>query len=134
MSTTTTSASDVLSQLGELLGNEVFQTFTPTIDSILSDIQANPAEWTNPATAIIKGTAAVTALTANLPTLENTAVNGAASLVQFLWTALGQKIAAAANAAVAAAPAASTAAAVTPPAISTQVGSLGQTIMSQLGK
>lgn len=126
------SASDVLTQLGALLGNEVFSTFTPTITSILSDIQANPAEWTNPASAAIKGAAAVATLTAGLPTLENSAVTGAASLVQFLWLGIGQKIASVGNAAVAAAPAAP-ATPVAPPTVAAQTQAVGATIMGALG-
>lgn len=130
MSTPSTSPSDFLSQLGDLLGNEVFQTFSPTVGSILQDIQANPAEWTNPATAVIKGTAAVAALTADLPTLQNTAVNGAAQLVGFLWTAVGQHIASQAAASVAAAPVPGTP--VAAPAVGAEIGALGASLTAGL--
>src|SRR5579863_8727381 len=85
-------ASQVLSQIGSLLAEEAFQAFNPVIGATLADIAANPSEWTNPATAAVKGAAAVANLTAALPTLEGSAVTGAAQLVATLWNAVGTKV------------------------------------------
>lgn len=85
------SASDVLKQLGALFAEEAFQAFNPVIGNTLADIAANPAQWTNPATAVIKGAAAVANLAAAVPNLEAEAVTGAAQLVATLWQAVGSK-------------------------------------------
>lgn len=90
----TTSASTIFSQLAALAGEDVFQNVVPVINSALADIEANPATWTNPATAIIKGNAFLANLLATLPTIENTAVTGAAQLVGAVITGLNAKLAA----------------------------------------
>jgi hypothetical protein len=88
-------ASQVFSQLAALAEQDVFTNALPVISSALSDIQANPASWTNPATAILKGNAFLANLTATLPTIENSAVMGAAQLVGAIVTSLNAKLVAA---------------------------------------
>jgi hypothetical protein len=86
------SASTIFSQIAELAGNDVFTAVVPVINSALADIEANPAEWTNPVTAIAKGNAFLANLVATLPTIENNAVTGAGQLVQAVVTGLAAKL------------------------------------------
>lgn len=92
----TTSASTVLSQIAALAGEDIFTNVVPVITSALADIEANPATWTNPATAIIKGNAFLANVLATLPTIESTAVTGAAQLVGAIITGVNAKLVAAA--------------------------------------
>lgn len=94
-----TSASTIFSQLAALAGNDVFTNVVPVIGAALADIEANPSEWTNPVTAIIKGNAFLANLTATLPTIESSAVTGAAQLVGAIVTGLQSKLTASAAAA-----------------------------------
>jgi hypothetical protein len=103
------SASTIFSQLAALAGEDVFTNVIPVINSALADIEANPATWTNPATAIIKGNAFLANMVATLPTIEASAVTGAAQLVGAIITGLNAKLAA-------------TAASVTPATIASEIG------------
>ena len=90
------SASQIFSQLAALAGEDVFTNVVPVINSALADIEANPQTWVNPATAIIKGNAFFANVLATLPTIEGSAVTGAAQLVGAIVTGLNAKLAAAA--------------------------------------
>src|SRR5271167_612054 len=92
---TTLTASQVFTQLAQLAGQDVLQNALPVITSTLADIEANPQTWVNPASAILKGNAFLTSLLATLPTIEGTAVTGAAQLVGALITSLNAKLVAA---------------------------------------
>lgn len=98
----TLTASEVFSQLAALAGQDVFTNVVPLISATLADIEANPASWVNPATAIIKGNQFLANLTATLPTIETSAVTGAAQLVGAIITGLNAKLAAAATSVTAA--------------------------------
>jgi D-aminopeptidase len=79
---TTSSTDTALSQLGELLLNNVVVAAMPVISSALADIAANPAVWTNPASGFLKGTAVLAELQATLPQIENTSTTTLANVVQ----------------------------------------------------
>lgn len=94
---TTLTASQVFSQLAALAGQDVFQNVLPVVTSALADIEANPQTWVNPASAILKGNAFLVNIMATLPTMESTAVTGAAQLVGAIVTSLNAKLVAAAG-------------------------------------
>jgi len=94
---TTLTASQVFTQLAELAGQDVFQNVLPIVTSTLADIEANPQTWVNPASAILKGNAFLVNIMATLPTMESTAVTGAAQLVGAIITAVNAKLVAAAG-------------------------------------
>lgn len=86
--------STLLKSFGDILLNDAYKAFNPVIGPALADIAANPAVWTNPVTATVKGMAVVAQLAAAVPTLESTAVTGAAQLVGSLWAEIGAQFAA----------------------------------------
>lgn len=90
---TTSSAETALAQLGELLVNNVVVAAMPIVASTLADIEANPAEWTNPATVFLKGTSVLGQFEGALPGLENASVNTLASVVQAIIAAGVAKLA-----------------------------------------
>ena len=92
------SALQVFSQLAALAEQDVFTNAVPVINSTLANIQANPAQWTNPLSAGLLANKFLVDLTATLPTLENSAVSGAAQLVGAILTAVNAKLTAAAGA------------------------------------
>jgi hypothetical protein len=87
--------SNIFDDLASLAASEVFPPVMTLVNSTLADIQANPQEWINPASATVKGTAFVANLVATLPTIENAAVPAAAQLVSALLTTLSSKLTAA---------------------------------------
>jgi len=97
MSTVTATPTNIFAQLAELAASEAFPPVLSLITATLSDIQTNPQEWVNPASATIKGTAFVANLVATLPTIENAAVPAAAQLVSAIFTTLSARLTAAAG-------------------------------------
>jgi hypothetical protein len=91
------SASQVFSQLAALAEQDVFTNAVPVINSTLANIQANPAQWTNPLSAGLLANQFLVNLTATLPNLQNSAVTGAAQLVGAILTAVNTKLVAAAG-------------------------------------
>jgi hypothetical protein len=87
-----TPAPSIFSQLASIAENDLFTAVVPVIGSALADIQANPAQWTNPATAIMKGNAFLADLVATLPNLEAISVTQAAQLVSAVITGLQSKL------------------------------------------
>jgi hypothetical protein len=94
---TTLTAEQVFSQLAQLAQQDIFQNAVPVISSTLANIQANPAEWTNPLSAGLLANQFLVNLTATLPNLQNSAVAGAAQLVGAILTAVNTKLVAAAG-------------------------------------
>jgi CO dehydrogenase/acetyl-CoA synthase delta subunit len=88
----TLTASEVFSQLAALAEQDIFVNALPVINTTLANIQANPAQWTNPLSASLLANKFLVDLTATLPSLENTAVSGAATLVGALLTAINAKL------------------------------------------
>lgn len=86
-------ASQIFSQLAQLAASEAFPPVLTLVNSTLADIEANPQEWVNPASATIKGTAFVANLVATLPSIENAAVPAAAQLISAALTAISAKLA-----------------------------------------
>ena len=97
MSTVTASPTNIFSQLAELVASQAFPPVLSLVTATLADIQTNPQEWVNPASATIKGTAFVANLMATLPAVENAAVPAAAQLVSAIFTTLSAKLVAAAG-------------------------------------
>jgi hypothetical protein len=89
-------ASQVFSQLAQLAEQNIFTNAVPVINSTLLNIEANPAQWTNPLSAALLGNQFLVNLLATLPSLENSAVTSAATLVQSVLTTVNTKIEAAA--------------------------------------
>jgi len=89
-----TTASSIFAQLAQLAASEAFPPVLTLVNSTLADIEANPAEWVNPASATIKGTAFVANLVATLPAIENAAVPAAAQLISAALAAISAKLAA----------------------------------------
>jgi len=89
-----TTASSIFAQLAQLAASEAFPPVLTLVNSTLADIEANPAEWVNPASATIKGTAFVANLVATLPAIENAAVPAAAQLISAALDAISAKLAA----------------------------------------
>jgi hypothetical protein len=88
-------ASQVFSQLAQLAASEVFPPVITLVNSTLSDIETNPQEWVNPASAIVKGNAFVANLLATLPSIENAAVPAAAQVISAALAAISAKLASA---------------------------------------
>jgi hypothetical protein len=89
---TTLTASQVFAQLASLAEQDVFTNVLPVLNSTLSNIQANPAQWTNPLSAALLANQFLASLTATLPSIEQSAVSGAASLVQAILTSASAKL------------------------------------------
>lgn len=87
-------ASQIFSQLAQLAASEAFPPVLTLVNSTLADIEANPQEWVNPASAMVKGTAFVANLVASLPAIENAAVPAAAQLISAALAAISAKLAA----------------------------------------
>jgi hypothetical protein len=90
---TTTATPNIFGQLAELLASQALPPVLTLVNSTLADIEANPQEWVNPASATVKGTAFVASLVATLPTIENNAVPVAAQFVGALLNTLSAKLA-----------------------------------------
>lgn len=103
-----TTASQIFSQLAQLAASEAFPPVLTLVNSTLADIEANPQEWVNPASAMVKGTAFVANLVASLPAIENAAVPAAAQLISATLAAISAKLA--------------SPAAVTPTSVGTAIG------------
>jgi hypothetical protein len=86
-------ASQIFLQLAQLAASEAFPPVLTLVNATLADIEANPQEWVNPASATIKGTAFVANLVATLPSIENAAVPAAAQLISAALTAISAKLA-----------------------------------------
>jgi CO dehydrogenase/acetyl-CoA synthase delta subunit len=89
---TTSTASQVFSQLAALAASEVFPPVLTLVNSTLTDIETNPQEWVNPASAMVKGNAFVAQLLATLPAIENAAVPAAAQLISAVLAAVSAKL------------------------------------------
>jgi hypothetical protein len=87
--------SNIFAELAALAASEAFPPVLTLVNSTLADIETNPQEWVNPASATIKGTAFVANLVATLPTIENAAVPAAAQLVSAIFSTLAAKLTAA---------------------------------------
>ena len=87
-----TMSSNIFADLASLAASEVFPPVLTLVNSTLADIEANPQEWINPASATVKGTAFVANLIATLPAIENSAVPAAAQLVSAVLSTLDAKL------------------------------------------
>jgi hypothetical protein len=85
-------SSNIFADLAALTASEVFPPVLTLVNSTLADIEANPQEWVNPASATVKGTAFVANLIATLPAIENAAVPAAAQLVSAVLSTLSAKL------------------------------------------
>jgi hypothetical protein len=81
---TTSTVDTALAQLGQLLLNNAVVQVMPIVSATLTDIENNPAVWTNPASAFLKGVGVLGQLQATLPSIESTSVTTLASVVQAL--------------------------------------------------
>ena len=88
----TTMSSNIFADLASLAASDVFPPVLTLVNSTLADIEANPQEWINPASATVKGTAFVANLIATLPAIENAAVPAAAQLVSAVLSTLSAKL------------------------------------------
>lgn len=86
-------ASQIFSEMAQLAASAVFPPVLTLVNSTLADIEANPQEWVNPASATVKGTAFVANLVATLPAIENAAVPAAAQLISAALAAISAKLA-----------------------------------------
>lgn len=87
-------ASQIFSELAQLAASEAFPPVLTLVNATLNDIEANPQEWVNPASAVVKGTAFVANLVATLPAIENAAVPAAAQLISAALAAISAKLSA----------------------------------------
>jgi hypothetical protein len=85
-------STNIFADLASLAASDVFPPVLSLVNSTLADIEANPQEWVNPASATVKGTAFVANLIATLPAIENTAVPAAAQLVSAVLSTLSAKL------------------------------------------
>lgn len=83
----------VFGQIAALAGEDVFQNALPVVTSTLSSIQSNPGQWTNPLSAGLLANKFLVDLLATVPALEQSAVQGAATLVNSVLTAVSSKFA-----------------------------------------
>jgi hypothetical protein len=83
---------NIFADLASLAASDVFPPVLTLVNSTLQDIETNPQEWVNPASATVKGTAFVANLIATLPAIENTAVPAAAQLVSAVLSTLSAKL------------------------------------------
>lgn len=84
-----TNVSQVLTALGQNLAEDAMSMVNPAISSVIGDMIGNPKDWNDPATAVIKGAAAVATIVAGISNpLEAAAIAGAAQLVSSLWQVL----------------------------------------------
>lgn len=95
--TTTASASDVFHQLAGLVVSDIFQNALPVITNALAAVQANPQEVLNPLNSGLFAAQFIANITATLPAIEASSVQGAVTLLQALLTALNAKVTAAGN-------------------------------------
>lgn len=81
--------SQVLTSLGQTLAEDAMVVVNPAISSVMGDMIGNPKDWSDPATAVVKGAAAVATIVAGVSNpLEAAAIAGAAQLVSSLWQML----------------------------------------------
>lgn len=73
---------EVFQQLGSLLLNNVFTNALPVVTTALAKVEANPSMVLNPLTSGIFAAQFVADITATLPTIEASATQQAATLVQ----------------------------------------------------
>jgi hypothetical protein len=85
-------STNIFADLASLAASDVFPPVLTLVNSTLQDIETNPQEWVNPASATVKGTAFVANLIATLPEIENTAVPAAAQLVSAVLSTLSAKL------------------------------------------
>jgi hypothetical protein len=85
-------SSNIFADLASLAASDMFPPVLTLVNSTLADIEANPQEWINPASATVKGTAFVANLIATLPAIENAAVPAAAQLVSAVLSTLSAKL------------------------------------------
>jgi hypothetical protein len=85
-------STNIFADLASLAASDVFPPVLTLVNSTLQDIETNPQEWVNPASATVKGTAFVANLIATLPAIENTAVPAAAQLVSAVLSTLSAKL------------------------------------------
>jgi thioredoxin-like negative regulator of GroEL len=91
MSTTLTPA-QVFQQLLGLIENNVFQNALPIITAALTQIEQNPQTVLNPLQSGLFAAKFVADLSAVLPSIENTGVQDAASVVQAFLTGVITKL------------------------------------------
>jgi hypothetical protein len=85
-------STNIFADLASLAASDVFPPVLTLVNATLTDIETNPQEWVNPASATVKGTAFVANLIATLPAIENTAVPAAAQLVSAVLSTLSAKL------------------------------------------
>lgn len=90
----TLSPAQVFQQIGSLMLNTVFTNALPVITTALSQLEANPAELTNPLTAGLFANKLMVDLLATLPSIENEGVQGVAQFIEAFLTAVQAKFAA----------------------------------------
>ena len=92
MTTSTNVSTNIFGELAALVASQVFPPVLTLVNTTLADIEANPQEWLNPASAVPKGTAFVANLVATLPTIENAAVPATAQLMSAVLSTLSAKL------------------------------------------
>jgi hypothetical protein len=85
-------STNIFADLASLAASDVFPPVLTLVNATLQDIETNPQEWVNPASATVKGTAFVANLIAMLPAIENAAVPAAAQLVSAVLSTLSAKL------------------------------------------
>jgi hypothetical protein len=85
-------STNIFADLASLAASDVFPPVLTLVNATLTDIETNPQEWVNPASATVKGTAFVANLIATLPAIENAAVPAAAQLVSAVLSTLSAKL------------------------------------------
>jgi hypothetical protein len=98
MTTATTTPAEIFQEIVALLANDVFTNALPVITTALTTLTSNPQEVLNPLNAGLFVGKFIADLNATLPTIEASAVEGAAQLANTLLATVSAKVSAAAAA------------------------------------
>lgn len=85
--------SSFFGELAALAAGNILPPIFAVANSTLADIEANPQEWINPVSGMIKGQAALSNIMAAVIPAENAAVPAAAQLVGGIFSAIQAKLA-----------------------------------------
>ena len=92
------SASQVFQEIVALLANDVFTNALPIITQALTTVSANPQEVLNPLNSGLFVGKFIADLAATLPTIESSAITGAAQIANALLSGVSAKVSTAAAA------------------------------------
>ena len=90
----TLSPAQVFQEIGQLLLNNVFANALPVITAAISQVEANPAELTNPLTVGLFANKLMVDLLATLPSIENASVVSVGQFVEAFLTTIQAKVSA----------------------------------------